>query len=28
MPFLNRTAITPLERAELARWIADGAKLQ
>jgi uncharacterized membrane protein len=28
MPFLNRTQITPLERAELGRWIADGAKLQ
>jgi uncharacterized membrane protein len=28
MPFLNRTQITPLERAELGKWIADGAKLQ
>jgi uncharacterized membrane protein len=28
MPFLNRTSITPLERAELGRWIADGAQLQ
>lgn len=28
MPFLNRTQITPLERAELGRWIADGARLQ
>ena len=28
MPFLNKTQITPLERAELGRWIADGAKLQ
>ncbi|HET7499393.1 MAG TPA: urate hydroxylase PuuD [Kofleriaceae bacterium] len=28
MPFLNRTQITPLERAELGRWIADGAHLQ
>jgi uncharacterized membrane protein len=28
MPFLNRTAMTPLERAELGKWIADGARLQ
>ena len=28
MPFLNRTQITPLERAELGKWISDGAKLQ
>lgn len=28
MPFLNKTRITPLERAELGRWIADGAHLQ
>jgi uncharacterized membrane protein len=28
MPFLNRTQITPTERAELGRWIADGAHLQ
>jgi uncharacterized membrane protein len=28
MPFLNRTQITPLERAELGKWIADGARLQ
>jgi uncharacterized membrane protein len=28
MPFLNKTQITPLERAELGRWIADGARLQ
>jgi uncharacterized membrane protein len=28
MPFLNRTQISPLERAELGRWIADGARLQ
>jgi uncharacterized membrane protein len=28
MPFLNRTQITPLERAELGRWIADGAALR
>ena len=28
MPFLNRTQITPLERAELGTWIAGGAKLQ
>jgi uncharacterized membrane protein len=28
MPFLNKTQITPLERAELGKWIADGAKLQ
>lgn len=28
MPLLNRTQITPLERAELGRWIADGARLQ
>jgi len=28
MPFLNRTNMTPLERAELGRWIADGAHLQ
>lgn len=28
MPFLNRTAITPTERAELGKWIADGARLQ
>jgi uncharacterized membrane protein len=28
MPFLNKTAITATERAELGKWIADGAKLQ
>jgi uncharacterized membrane protein len=28
MPFLNRTEITPRERAELGKWIADGARLQ
>lgn len=28
MPFLNKTNITPLERAELGKWIADGAHLQ
>ncbi len=28
MPFLNRTQITPLERAELGRWITDGARLE
>ena len=28
MPFLNRTQITPIERAELGKWIADGAHLQ
>jgi uncharacterized membrane protein len=28
MPFLNKTAITVVERAELGKWIADGAKLQ
>jgi uncharacterized membrane protein len=28
MPFLNRTQITPRERAELGKWIADGARLQ
>ena len=28
MPFLNKTQITPLERAELGRWISDGARLQ
>jgi uncharacterized membrane protein len=28
MPFLNKTQITPLERAELGKWIADGARLQ
>ena len=28
MPFLNRTQITPVERAELGKWIADGAHLQ
>jgi uncharacterized membrane protein len=28
MPFLNRTAITATERAELGKWIADGARLQ
>jgi uncharacterized membrane protein len=28
MPFLNKTQITPLERAELGKWIADGAHLQ
>lgn len=28
MPFLNRTQITPLERAELGKWIADGSRLQ
>jgi uncharacterized membrane protein len=28
MPFLNKTQITPVERAELGKWIADGAHLQ
>ena len=28
MPFLNKTQITPVERAELGKWIADGARLQ
>ncbi|HET9619886.1 MAG TPA: urate hydroxylase PuuD [Kofleriaceae bacterium] len=28
MPFLNKTEITELERAELGRWIADGAHLE
>ena len=28
MPFLNRTQITDEERAELGKWIDDGAKLQ
>ncbi len=28
MPFLNRTGMTPTERAELAAWVADGAVLQ
>ena len=28
MPLLNKTQITPLERAELGKWIADGARLQ
>jgi uncharacterized membrane protein len=28
MPLLNRTQITPVERAELGKWIADGAHLQ
>jgi uncharacterized membrane protein len=28
MPFLNRTQITAVERAELGKWIADGAHLQ
>ena len=28
MPFLNKTQITPDERAELGRWIDDGAKLE
>jgi uncharacterized membrane protein len=28
MPFLNRTEITDLERAEIGRWIADGAHLE
>jgi uncharacterized membrane protein len=28
MPFLNRTNMTPQERAELGAWIAAGAKLQ
>jgi uncharacterized membrane protein len=28
MPFLNKTQITPLERAELGKWISDGAHLQ
>jgi uncharacterized membrane protein len=28
MPFLNKTAITSVERAELGKWIADGARLQ
>jgi uncharacterized membrane protein len=28
MPFLNKTAMTAVERAELGKWIADGAHLQ
>jgi uncharacterized membrane protein len=28
MPFLNRTDMTDRERAELGKWIADGAKLK
>ncbi len=28
MPFLNKTAMTALERAELGKWIADGAHLR
>ncbi len=28
MPFNNRTGMEPQERAELGRWIADGAQLQ
>jgi uncharacterized membrane protein len=28
MPFLNKTQISPLERAELGKWIVDGARLQ
>ena len=28
MPFLNKTQITEAERAELAKWIDAGAKLQ
>ena len=28
MPLANKTAISPLERAELGKWIADGARLQ
>ncbi|MBA2539898.1 MAG: urate hydroxylase PuuD [Deltaproteobacteria bacterium] len=28
MPFNNKTAMTAQERAELGRWIVDGAKLQ
>lgn len=28
MPFNNKTAMTDQERAELGRWIVDGAKLQ
>ncbi|HEU0029766.1 MAG TPA: urate hydroxylase PuuD [Kofleriaceae bacterium] len=27
MPFNNKTGMTPQERAELGRWIADGARL-
>jgi uncharacterized membrane protein len=27
MPFVNRTQITDTERAELARWVDDGAKI-
>jgi len=27
MPFNNKTGITPQERAELGRWIADGARI-
>ncbi|MBC7975821.1 MAG: urate hydroxylase PuuD [Myxococcales bacterium] len=28
MPFLNKTGMTALERAELGKWIADGAHLR
>jgi uncharacterized membrane protein len=28
MPNLNKTKMTELERAELGKWIADGAKLE
>jgi uncharacterized membrane protein len=28
MPLVNKTAMTALERAELGKWIADGARLQ
>ena len=28
MPFNNKTGMTPQERAELGRWILDGARLQ
>jgi uncharacterized membrane protein len=28
MPFLNKTAMTDLERAELGRWIGSGAQLK
>ena len=28
MPFNNKTQITDVERAELARWISDGALVQ
>jgi uncharacterized membrane protein len=28
MPFNNKTGITDQERAELAAWVAQGAKLQ